>query len=130
MLGAEERHQDSNIMTGIEPSELGFKYEIQIASVQLVEIDMVIKGCKLEIEGHVFDIDLLPFGHESFDVIIDMDWLDFPEVLPDDLSGLPPLWEIKLWIELIPGAVPIAKSPYRLAPFKLEELSGQLKEFQ
>nr|GEX36879.1 retrotransposon protein, putative, Ty3-gypsy subclass [Tanacetum cinerariifolium] len=41
----------------------------------LVEIDKVIRGCKLEIEGHVFDIDLIPFGHGSFDVIIGMDWL-------------------------------------------------------
>ncbi|GJW97843.1 putative reverse transcriptase domain-containing protein [Tanacetum coccineum] len=59
----------------IEPSHLGFRYEIDIASRQLVEIDKVIKGCKLEIEGHVFDIDLIPFGHGSFDVIIGMDWL-------------------------------------------------------
>ncbi|GKC88242.1 putative reverse transcriptase domain-containing protein [Tanacetum coccineum] len=62
-------------LLGIEPSELGFRYEIEIASGQLVEIDKVIKGCKLEIEGHVFDIDLIPFGHGSFDVIIGMDWL-------------------------------------------------------
>ncbi|GKC05456.1 putative reverse transcriptase domain-containing protein, partial [Tanacetum coccineum] len=41
---------------GLEPNELGFKYEIEIVSGQLVEIDKVIKGCKLEIEGHVFDI--------------------------------------------------------------------------
>ncbi|GKD21369.1 putative reverse transcriptase domain-containing protein [Tanacetum coccineum] len=60
---------------GIEPSELGFRYKIEIASGQLVKIDKVIKGCKLEIEGHVFDIDLIPFGHGSFDVIIGMDWL-------------------------------------------------------
>ncbi|GJW37955.1 putative reverse transcriptase domain-containing protein, partial [Tanacetum coccineum] len=57
-------------LLGIEPSELGFRYEIEIASGQLVEIDKVIKGCKLEIEGHVFDIDLIPFGHGSFDMII------------------------------------------------------------
>ncbi|GJX95084.1 putative reverse transcriptase domain-containing protein [Tanacetum coccineum] len=92
----------------IEPSELGFRYEIEIACGQLVEIDTVIKGCKLEIEGHVFDIDLIPFRHRR----------------------LPPLWEIEFQIELIPGAIPIAKSPYRLAPSELEELSGQLKEFQ
>nr|GEV15998.1 DNA-directed DNA polymerase [Tanacetum cinerariifolium] len=71
----EEAHQDSNIMTGIEPNELGFKYEIEIASGQLVKIDKAIKGCKLEIEGHVFDIDLIPFGRGCFDVIIGMDWL-------------------------------------------------------
>ncbi|GJX21045.1 putative reverse transcriptase domain-containing protein [Tanacetum coccineum] len=62
-------------LLGLEPNDLGFRYEIEIASGQLVEIDKVIKGCKLEIEGHVFDIDLIPFGHRSFDVIIGMDWL-------------------------------------------------------
>nr|GEZ87566.1 hypothetical protein [Tanacetum cinerariifolium] len=35
-------------LLGIEPSDLGFNYEIEIASGQLVEIDKVIKGCKLE----------------------------------------------------------------------------------
>nr|GEW65493.1 putative reverse transcriptase domain-containing protein [Tanacetum cinerariifolium] len=62
-------------LLGIEPSNLGFSYTIEIASGQLVEIDKVIKGCKLEIDGHVFDINLIPFGSESFDVIIGMDWL-------------------------------------------------------
>ncbi|GJU16554.1 putative reverse transcriptase domain-containing protein, partial [Tanacetum coccineum] len=55
-------------LLGLEPNDLGFRYEIEIASGQLVEIDKVIKGCKLEIEGHVFDIDLIPFGHGSLDV--------------------------------------------------------------
>nr|GFC10355.1 reverse transcriptase domain-containing protein [Tanacetum cinerariifolium] len=78
MLGAEEARQDPNIVTGtftlkdhyattnygadysfisttfipllcIEPSELGFSYETEIASGQLVLIDKVIRGCKLEI---------------------------------------------------------------------------------
>ncbi|GKA61306.1 putative reverse transcriptase domain-containing protein, partial [Tanacetum coccineum] len=139
----------------IEPSDLCFSYEIEIASGQLVEIDKVIRGCKLEIEGHVFDINLIPFGSGSFDVIIGIDWLshhkakiicyekvvriplldgkvlrvlgekpkeklrqlmsakakekkqeeivvvrDFPEVFPDDLSGFPPVQEIKFRIEL------------------------------
>ncbi|GJZ52399.1 putative reverse transcriptase domain-containing protein [Tanacetum coccineum] len=103
----------------------------------LVEIDKVIKGCKLEIEGHVFDIDLIPFGHGSFDMIIGerpdekarllmsakaSDKIqeeivvvrDFPEVFPDDLSRLPPIREITFQIELILGATPVAKSSYRL----------------
>ncbi|GJV73783.1 hypothetical protein Tco_1493778 [Tanacetum coccineum] len=49
---------------------------------------------------------------------------DFPEVFPDDLSGLPPVREIEFQIKLIPEATPIAKSPYCLAPSELEELSG------
>ncbi|GJT76784.1 putative reverse transcriptase domain-containing protein, partial [Tanacetum coccineum] len=57
-------------LLGIEPSELGFRYEIEIASGQLVGIDKVIKRCKLEIESHVFDFNLIPFRHGSFDVTI------------------------------------------------------------
>ncbi|GKB93156.1 reverse transcriptase domain-containing protein, partial [Tanacetum coccineum] len=171
--------------TGIEPSDLGFSYEIEIASGQLVEIDKVIKGCKLELEGHVFNINLIPFGSGSFDVIIRMDWCfdhkaeiifhekvvriplldgkvlrvlgekpkekvrqlmsarikeqkreeiivlkDFPKVFSNDLSGLPPIREIEFQIELVPEAMSVAKSTYRLAPSEWEELSGQLKELQ
>ncbi|GKE77272.1 putative reverse transcriptase domain-containing protein, partial [Tanacetum coccineum] len=53
---------------------------------------------------------------------------DFLEVFLDDLSGFPPLREIKLRIELIPGDVPIAKSPYSLAPSELEEMCIDYRE--
>nr|GEW71052.1 hypothetical protein [Tanacetum cinerariifolium] len=43
MMGAKEARQDLNIMTGLEPSELGFKYEIKIASGQLVKIDKLLR---------------------------------------------------------------------------------------
>ncbi|GJW58417.1 putative reverse transcriptase domain-containing protein, partial [Tanacetum coccineum] len=53
-----------------------------------------------------------------------------PEVFLDYLLGLPPIQKIEFRIEFIPRAVPVVKSPYRLAPFEMEELSGQLKELQ
>ncbi|GJY27655.1 putative reverse transcriptase domain-containing protein [Tanacetum coccineum] len=55
---------------------------------------------------------------------------DFPEIFPDDLSGLPPVREIEFRIDLIPGASLVVKSPYRLAPSEMLELSNQLKELQ
>ncbi|GKB23589.1 putative reverse transcriptase domain-containing protein, partial [Tanacetum coccineum] len=55
---------------------------------------------------------------------------DFPEVFPDDLSGLPPMREIEFRIDLILGVSPVVKSPYRLAPSEMLELSNQLKELQ
>nr|GEX74882.1 hypothetical protein [Tanacetum cinerariifolium] len=55
---------------------------------------------------------------------------DFPEVFPNDLTGLPPVREIEFRIDLIPGALPVVKSPYRLAPSEMQELSNQLKELQ
>ncbi|GJV81520.1 hypothetical protein Tco_1517390 [Tanacetum coccineum] len=181
MLGAKEARQDPNIVT------VTFTLNNHFATTLFdsVEIDKVIKGCKFEIEGHVFDIDLIPFGYGSFDVIISMDWLsnykakiichekvvriplpdgkvlrvvrersdgkarllmsakasdkkqeeivmvrDFLEVFPDDPFGLPPIRDIEFRIELTPGAMPVAKSPYRLTPSELEKLSRQLKEFQ
>ncbi|GJW88068.1 hypothetical protein Tco_0163408 [Tanacetum coccineum] len=48
---------------------------------------------------------------------------DFIEVFPEDLSGLPPQQKIKFCIDLIPGAMPVPKSPYSLAPSKMQELS-------
>ncbi|GJX65249.1 putative reverse transcriptase domain-containing protein [Tanacetum coccineum] len=53
---------------------------------------------------------------------------DFPEVFPDDLLGLPLVREIEFRIDLIPGASPVVRSPYRLAPSEMLELSNQLKE--
>nr|GEU66005.1 hypothetical protein [Tanacetum cinerariifolium] len=53
---------------------------------------------------------------------------EFPDVFLEDLSGLPPSREIEFRIDLIYGAMPIAKSPYRLAPTKMQELTNQLKE--
>nr|GEV41144.1 putative reverse transcriptase domain-containing protein [Tanacetum cinerariifolium] len=55
---------------------------------------------------------------------------DFPEVFMDDLAGLPPVREIEFCIDLILGALPVVKSPYRLAPSEMLELSNQLKELQ
>nr|GEU93658.1 hypothetical protein [Tanacetum cinerariifolium] len=155
-------------MLGIEPSDLGFAYEIELANGQLIEVDKEIYSMRLT----VWDL----FGSGSFNVIIGMDWLsdhkaeivchdkvvriplldgkvlrvleerlkekerqlrsvkveehklgeivvvkDFPKVFSDDLSGLPPIREIEFWIELIPGAILVAKSPYLLAPSKMED---------
>ncbi|GKB69603.1 putative nucleotidyltransferase, ribonuclease H [Tanacetum coccineum] len=106
MLGAEKAHQDSNIVTdGNGLRVIGEKLEEKVRYLMSAKA----KGKKQEVV-----------------VVVK----DFPEVFPDDLSGLPPVREIEFRIELVPGAMPVAKSPYRLAPSELEELSGQLKELQ
>ncbi|GKB99727.1 putative reverse transcriptase domain-containing protein [Tanacetum coccineum] len=55
---------------------------------------------------------------------------DFDDVFPEDLSGLPPQRKVEFRIDLVPGATPVAKSPYCLAPLEMQELSGQLQELQ
>ncbi|GJR65297.1 putative reverse transcriptase domain-containing protein [Tanacetum coccineum] len=53
---------------------------------------------------------------------------DFPEVFPEDLPGLPLARPVEFQIDLIPGAAPVARAPYRLAPSEMKELSEQLQE--
>ncbi|GKF50726.1 hypothetical protein Tco_0147193, partial [Tanacetum coccineum] len=53
---------------------------------------------------------------------------DFFEVFPEDLTGLPPTRKVEFQIDLIPGATPVARAPYRLATSEMKELSEQLKE--
>ncbi|GJS71313.1 reverse transcriptase domain-containing protein [Tanacetum coccineum] len=53
---------------------------------------------------------------------------DFPKVFPEDLPGLPPIRQVEFQIDLVPGAAPVARAPYRLAPSEMEELSTQLQE--
>ncbi|GJW38266.1 hypothetical protein Tco_0064111 [Tanacetum coccineum] len=90
----------------------------------------------------------VPLG--SFDVIIGMDWLtkyygviicdekivrvpfgreiDFPEVFPEDLPGIPPARQVEFQIDLVPGVAPVTRAPYRLALSEMKELAEQLQE--
>nr|GEY66648.1 putative reverse transcriptase domain-containing protein [Tanacetum cinerariifolium] len=52
----------------------------------------------------------------------------FLEVFPEDLLGLPPNRQVEFQIDLVPGAAPVARAPYRLAPVEMQELSTQLQE--
>ncbi|GJU92766.1 putative reverse transcriptase domain-containing protein [Tanacetum coccineum] len=53
---------------------------------------------------------------------------EFLEVFPEDLPSLPPFRQVEFQIDLIPGATPVARAPYRLAPSEMQELSNQLQE--
>ncbi|GJX08408.1 putative reverse transcriptase domain-containing protein [Tanacetum coccineum] len=142
-------------LLGIDPNSIGFSYEIEIASGQLVEINKVIRGCKLKIEGHVFDIDLIPFRHESFDVIVGMDWLYRHKaeiICHEKVVRIPPLkgktlrvlgerieekaiylMRVKAKEQKLEEVVVVRnfpESPYHLVPSEMEELSSQLRELQ
>ncbi|XP_022003252.1 uncharacterized protein LOC110900688 [Helianthus annuus] len=53
---------------------------------------------------------------------------EYADVFPDELPGLPPEREVEFRIELNPGAKPVAKAPYRLAPTEMRELMTQIQE--
>ncbi|GJZ51011.1 hypothetical protein Tco_0605526 [Tanacetum coccineum] len=55
---------------------------------------------------------------------------DFVDVFPEDFSRLLPQRQVEFRIDLVHGGTLVAKSPYRLAPLEMQELSEQLRELQ
>ncbi|CAA0840340.1 Uncharacterized mitochondrial protein AtMg00860, partial [Striga hermonthica] len=53
---------------------------------------------------------------------------EFVDVFPDELPGGPPNRQVEFSIDLIPGAGPVSKAPYRIAPKELQELKAQIQE--
>ena len=53
---------------------------------------------------------------------------DFPNVFPEELPSIPPVREVDLSIEILPGTTPTSRAPYRMAPTELKELKIQLQE--
>ncbi|GKA05362.1 putative reverse transcriptase domain-containing protein [Tanacetum coccineum] len=130
----------------VAPSTLDTSYVIELADGRILETNVILRGCTLGLFGHPFNIDLMPVELGSFDVIIGIDWLAkyhtrkgeatrgcanctrISKVFPEDLPGLPPTRQVEFQIDLVPGAAPVARTPYRLAPAKMQELSTQLQE--
>ncbi|GKB36794.1 reverse transcriptase domain-containing protein [Tanacetum coccineum] len=193
----------------VTPTTLDTNYDVELADGKSLTTNTILRGCTLNLQNHLFKIDLLPIELGSFDIIVGMDWMaehraevvcykkyirvpykndmliiqgersgiksesrlevissirtqkyidqgcqvfliqmmkeekteiserqiedvpvvkDFPEVFPKDLPGLPSTRQIEFHIELIPGAAPVARAPYRLAPAEMKELAEQLKE--
>ncbi|GJV17227.1 putative reverse transcriptase domain-containing protein, partial [Tanacetum coccineum] len=193
----------------VTPTTLDTNYSVELADGKSLTTNTILRGCTLNLQNHLFEIDLLPIELGSFDVIVGMDWMaehraevvcyekyirvpyrndmliiqgersgiksesrlevissiktqkyidqgcqvffikimkeekneiserriedvpvvrDFPEEFLEDLPGLPPTRQVEFHIELIPGAAPVARTLYRLAPAEMKELGEQLKE--
>ncbi|GKE62224.1 putative reverse transcriptase domain-containing protein [Tanacetum coccineum] len=77
------------------------------------------RGCQLFV-AHVTEKEPKEKSLEDVPMI-----RDFPEVFPDDLSGLLPLRQVEFRIELVLGVV---RAQYQLAPSEMKELVDQLQE--
>ncbi|GJZ36771.1 putative reverse transcriptase domain-containing protein [Tanacetum coccineum] len=106
----------------ITPTALDHDYNVELADGRIVGLNTIIRGCTLNLLNHPFNIDLMPV---ELDVPVVQ---EFPEVFPEDLSGIPPTRQVEFRIDLVPGATPVARAPYRLAPSEMKELAEQLQE--
>ena len=82
----------------------------------------MLHGCQAYL-AHVTDLEKEPKPLQELSVVN-----EFSDVFPDELPGIPPDRQVEFSIDLVPGATPIAKTPYRLAPTEMQELVKQLQE--
>ncbi|GJZ46451.1 putative nucleotidyltransferase, ribonuclease H [Tanacetum coccineum] len=104
--------------------DLPLQFDDKIRSVNALPLDMcefdIILGFLATIHDTTSDVS---FIHDQPIVS------EFQDVFPEELPGIPPIRDVKFNIELIPGAEPISKAPYRMALIELKELKDQLQEF-
>ncbi|GJW12277.1 putative reverse transcriptase domain-containing protein [Tanacetum coccineum] len=146
---ADGRISETNtILRGCTLGLLGHPFNIDLMPVELGSFDVIIGMDWLANHHAVIVCDekivRIPYGDEVLIVQVtkketedkseekrleDVSTVrDFPEVFPEDLPGLPPTRQVEFQIDLVPGAAPVARAPYRIAPSKLQELSTQLQE--
>nr|GFA83600.1 putative reverse transcriptase domain-containing protein [Tanacetum cinerariifolium] len=88
----------------MKPSVINPGYEIEIASGVKVVTNMIVRGCRLEVEGNLKHLKTMKMNESKLEDIPVV--REFPDVFPEDLSGLPPSREIEFCIYLIHGAMP------------------------
>ena len=53
---------------------------------------------------------------------------EFRDVIPDEIPWIPPKRDIDFTIELVPGAAPVSRTPYRMSTQEMIELKMQVQE--
>ncbi|GJW88778.1 putative reverse transcriptase domain-containing protein [Tanacetum coccineum] len=142
---ADGRILETNVvLRGCTLGLIGHSFDIDLMLVELGSLNIIIGMDRLAKYHALIICDekvvCIPYGDEV--LIIRGDDCDggrealedvpivreFPEVFPEDLPGLPPARQVEFQIDLVPGAAPVARAPYRLAPAEMQELSTQLQE--
>nr|GFA01452.1 hypothetical protein [Tanacetum cinerariifolium] len=118
-------------LINVNPSIVNPSYVIEIAYGKNVEVNRIIRDCKLELGNSLFTINLIPLGYRNFDVVRYLGFKertlgvakalmnakvdepkvgyifamqDFDDVFPKDLLRLSPQRQVEFRIDLIPGA--------------------------
>ncbi|GJT81653.1 putative reverse transcriptase domain-containing protein [Tanacetum coccineum] len=134
----------NTVIQGCTLSLLNQPFEIDLMPIKLGSFDIVIgmdwlskyhariicdeKVVHIPINGETLIIRVMEKKSDEKRLKDILVVIEFLEVFPEDLLGLPPVRQVEFQIDLIPRTTPIAQAPYRLAPSEMQELSNQLQE--
>ncbi len=103
----------------------GIARKVTVREISALQMKRAVrKGCKF------FAVQVLNLNEETKHAEIENIPVlnEFKDVFPEEVPGLPPRRDIDFSIDLVPGSVPISKTPYRLNILELKELKAQLQE--
>ncbi|GJX33280.1 putative reverse transcriptase domain-containing protein, partial [Tanacetum coccineum] len=128
----------NTIIRGCTLNLLDHPFNINLMPIELGSFDVIVGMDWLAKYHAVIDcaekIVCIPWGNET--IIVHGDGSNqgngthFPEVFPEDFPGLPPTRQVEFQIDLMPGAAPVARAPYRLAPSEMKEFTPILALLQ
>nr|XP_043625495.1 uncharacterized protein LOC122596915 [Erigeron canadensis] len=104
-------------------SVYGDKKKGSIKIIKLMKALNCIRHNKNHFLAYVIDTRKEKSSISNVDVVS-----EFSDVFPDALPSIPPDREVTFQIDLVPGAIPVAKAPYCLAPIEMKKLMSQLQE--
>ncbi|GKB28896.1 putative reverse transcriptase domain-containing protein [Tanacetum coccineum] len=115
----------------ITPTALDHYYDVELADGRIIGFDAIISmDWLIKYQAIIVcaeKIVRIPWGNET--LIVHGDGRNRGnKARLHDLPGLPLTRQVEFQIDLIPGAAPVARAPYRLSPSEMKELSEQLKE--
>ncbi|GJU52598.1 putative reverse transcriptase domain-containing protein [Tanacetum coccineum] len=116
----------NTILRGCTVNILNHPFNIDLMPVELGSFDAII-GMDWLVKYQAIivcaeKIVRIPWGNETLIVYSDGSNWGNEALFPKDLPGLPPTRQVEFQIDLIPGAAPMARAPYRLAPSEMKEL--------
>ncbi|GJX76009.1 reverse transcriptase domain-containing protein, partial [Tanacetum coccineum] len=123
---ADERIAETNtVLRGCTIRLLGHPFNIDLMPVEFGSFDVIIDMDWLANNHAMIVCDekiiRIPFGDKI--LIIQGDMSDKRKISTLKVfPGLPPARQVEFQINLVPGAAPVARAPYRLAPLKMQEL--------
>nr|GEZ81832.1 putative reverse transcriptase domain-containing protein [Tanacetum cinerariifolium] len=119
-------------LIAVAPSTLDTSYAVELIDGRISETNIILRGCTLGLLGHPFNYHAMIVCDEK---VVCIPYRDKVLIIrgdncdgEKDLPGLPPARQVEFQIDLVPGAAPVARSPYRLALAEMQELPTQLQE--
>ncbi|GJS72517.1 putative reverse transcriptase domain-containing protein [Tanacetum coccineum] len=108
----------------ITPTTLDHHYDVKLADGRIIGLNTIIRDWLAKYQAVIVyaeKIVHIPWGNETLIVCGDGSH-------QGNETSLPPTRQVEFQIDLIPGVAPVARSPYRLAPSEMKELSDQLQD--